>query len=253
MAWTYQIAQAVPPDRGEKPSLGASRIRQAKQSLCERLAGLIYGCRADDSESDDTKRGFWKLPLNKLESAPNSEAEKGIVYTKVVDDITELFYKDDDGNEVKITTKGKLGDADLDAVFKSVTVGETNILDKIYPIGSIYTNAAVNTNPATLLGFGTWVAFGEGRVLLGNGDGYAAGETGGAKTVNLSHTHEFTSAWPSTATPRSPEQLVVGRTGLTQISDAWTPSGNKTTLSSGSTTQNIINPYIVVYMWRRTA
>jgi hypothetical protein len=34
----------------------------------------------------------------------------------------------------------------------------------LYPVGSIYTNATVSTNPATLLGFGTWTAFGAGRV-----------------------------------------------------------------------------------------
>ena len=38
-----------------------------------------------------------------------------------------------------------------------------------YPVGSIYMNASVATNPATLFGFGTWSAFGAGRVLLGNG------------------------------------------------------------------------------------
>ena len=38
-----------------------------------------------------------------------------------------------------------------------------------YPVGSIYLNASVATNPATLFGFGTWTAFGAGRVLLGAG------------------------------------------------------------------------------------
>jgi hypothetical protein len=36
-------------------------------------------------------------------------------------------------------------------------------LQALHPIGSIYINAGVTTNPATLLGFGTWVAFGAGR------------------------------------------------------------------------------------------
>ena len=35
-------------------------------------------------------------------------------------------------------------------------------LQQVYPVGSIYINASVTTNPATLLGFGTWVAFGLG-------------------------------------------------------------------------------------------
>ena len=40
-------------------------------------------------------------------------------------------------------------------------------LQAIYPVGSIYTNATNSTNPGTLLGFGTWTAFGAGRVPVG--------------------------------------------------------------------------------------
>jgi hypothetical protein len=40
----------------------------------------------------------------------------------------------------------------------------------LFPVGAIYT-ATVATNPFTLLGFGTWSAFGTGKVLLGNGVG----------------------------------------------------------------------------------
>jgi len=38
----------------------------------------------------------------------------------------------------------------------------------IFPVGAIYT-ATVSTNPGTLLGFGTWTAFGSGKVVIGNG------------------------------------------------------------------------------------
>jgi hypothetical protein len=37
----------------------------------------------------------------------------------------------------------------------------------LYPIGSIYMNASSVTNPSTLLGFGTWVQYAKGRVLVG--------------------------------------------------------------------------------------
>ena len=40
-------------------------------------------------------------------------------------------------------------------------------ISALYPVGSIYTNASNSTNPATLLGFGTWSAFAAGRVLIG--------------------------------------------------------------------------------------
>ena len=60
-----------------------------------------------------------------------------------------------------------VGDNDprLVAATMAATVG--NLL---FPIGSLYT-ATVSTNPATLLGFGTWSAFGAGRVLIGAGTG----------------------------------------------------------------------------------
>ena len=66
----------------------------------------------------------------------------------------------------------------------------------VYPVGSIYSNAAVSTNPATLLGFGTWTAYAAGRVLVGLDSGNAAfntlEETGGsANQANLAHTHSF--------------------------------------------------------------
>lgn len=67
-----------------------------------------------------------------------------------------------------------------------------------WPVGSIFISA-VDTNPADLLGGGTWEAFGSGRVLVGQDVGQSEfdtlGETGGAKTHTLttsempSHTH----------------------------------------------------------------
>lgn len=58
-----------------------------------------------------------------------------------------------------------------------------------YPIGSIYINASVATNPATLLGFGTWEAFAAGRVMVGINAADTAfdtlEETGGTKTETL--------------------------------------------------------------------
>jgi hypothetical protein len=60
-----------------------------------------------------------------------------------------------------------------------------------FPVGSVFI-AVVSTSPATLLGYGTWSAFGAGRVLIGRDAGDAdfdtAEETGGAKTVAASGT-----------------------------------------------------------------
>ena len=76
----------------------------------------------------------------------------------------------------------------------ATTAFVTAALQLIYPVGSIYTNASSATNPSTLIGFGTWSAFGSGRVLVGLNGGDASfdalGETGGSKDTTLpSHTH----------------------------------------------------------------
>lgn len=83
-----------------------------------------------------------------------------------------------------------------DGTWKSIA---TSIIALAYPVGSIYTNADVSTNPATLLGFGTWVLFGVGRVEVcidsGQTEFDVLGETGGFKTHTLTsaempvHTH----------------------------------------------------------------
>ena len=80
------------------------------------------------------------------------------------------------------------------AFVQAVTLAVKN---ELYPVGSIYTNSSVSTNPGTLLGFGTWTAFGAGRVMVGLDAGNAlfdtAEETGGsADAIVVSHTHTIT-------------------------------------------------------------
>jgi hypothetical protein len=130
-------------------------------------------------------------------------------------------------------------------------INGTNVLAKVYPVGSIYINASVSTNPATLLGFGTWVAFGAGKVMVGldssDTDFDTAEETGGAKTHTLtvneipSHTHTLdTSDQPA-------------GTGSLEVAGG-SPVGTKDTQSTGGgQAHNNLQPYIVVYMWKRTA
>ena len=78
-----------------------------------------------------------------------------------------------------------------------VAAAITSGIAAAYPVGSIYINATNNTNPGTLLGFGTWVAFGAGRMMVGFNSSDplfdAAEETGGSKDATLvSHTHTAT-------------------------------------------------------------
>ena len=66
--------------------------------------------------------------------------------------------------------------------------------EALFPIGSVYINASNNASPSSLLGFGTWVEIGAGRVLVGQDVGDALfdtlEETGGSKdAVLVSHDH----------------------------------------------------------------
>jgi hypothetical protein len=144
----------------------------------------------------------------------------------------------------------------------------------LYPVGSIYVNAVVNTNPATLLGFGTWVAFGAGRVMVGlNGSDTlfdTLEETGGSKDAAVvSHTHTATVTDPGhTHTPPS-GSFVVNSSGGGQTAGGGgfiINGGNAAATASRTTGITVANstegssgtnanlqPYITVAMWKRTA
>jgi hypothetical protein len=144
----------------------------------------------------------------------------------------------------------------------------------LYPVGSIYTNATSSTNPGTLLGFGTWTAFGAGRVPVGFDSGNAlfdsAEETGGsADAITVSHTHTATSTdsgHTHTTTWNNINDLIQGSQspGAKQNPDdaqgtfniatnSGTANITTTVASTGSSGTNAnYQPYITVYMWKRT-
>lgn len=127
------------------------------------------------------------------------------------------------------------------------------LLGMIYPVGSVYTNAAVATNPGTLLGFGTWVAHGSGRVNVGVDAGQTEfdtlGETGGAKTHTLT-----TAQIPSHAHATSSSRGNINWTGGSSSGvDHSLGLGNASGNEGGGGAHNNLQPYVTVYMWKRTA
>jgi hypothetical protein len=144
-------------------------------------------------------------------------------------------------------------------------------LSALYPVGSIYTNAAVSTNPATLLGFGTWSAFGAGRVMVGLDAGNAAFDTaqetgGSADAIVVSHSHTATSSvsdpghnhtigFQNNTIDQNSGSAALAKQGTSNTSTASTGISVSTSISTeGSSATNAnLQPYIVVYMWRRTA
>lgn len=165
-------------------------------------------------------------------------------------------------------------------------------LQAMYPIGSVYINASSTTNPSSLLGFGTWVAFGEGKVLVGQNTSDTLfdvlEETGGSKdAIVVSHTHGLSTASAASAgahthtitdpghthyinAPQNYDggsggggdwrNVVGGATGsaTTGISinsggaHTHTLTGNTDSTGSSGTNANL-QPYVVVKMWKRTA
>ena len=166
----------------------------------------------------------------------------------------------------------------------ATTAFVTAALQAVYPVGSIYINAGATTNPAVLLGFGTWVAFGAGRVMVGlNGSDPifdSLEETGGSKdAIVVSHSHTASSSSSSSfsgnALPSHSHTINSGGGGTsgivynvdvgsgttsTSAVSAGTPSGTVSTSTStivnstGSSGTNAnLQPYITVAMWKRTA
>jgi hypothetical protein len=193
-----------------------------------------------------------------------------VTNTKLQDIASEAKFNDPvDGTSLELitlgTNDGKLGIKDAGVTAAKLATDALELVRNLaYPVGSIYMNATVATNPGTLLGFGTWVEFSTGRVLLGVGEGtdnqptpevktFAAGDLGGQYRHTLlenelaAHDHsqnnfttgynvDYGSGWG----PR-PINKVGG-----------TATDYPTDLGGGDQPHFNIQPYIAVHMWTRT-
>lgn len=139
-----------------------------------------------------------------------------------------------------------------------------DVLDKIYPIGSIYLSVT-STNPLQTLGIGTWQLVSSGRVLQGADASHAVGTTieaglpqhthDGTTSTTGSHTHNITQAasdsgfgWPG-----------AGNAGTGTIS-THSAGDHYHTFTTGNASNSIYGksttvqpPAYVVNVWRRTA
>ncbi|MDR1338340.1 MAG: hypothetical protein LBJ73_04935 [Rickettsiales bacterium] len=177
-------------------------------------------------------------------------------------------------------TAGQILTTNGDGSVKWVSGASPEILQAVYPVGAIYISTA-NTNPGTLFGFGTWERFGNGRALVGvnesDTDFSSVQKMGGAKTHTLAatempshnhsgtaqsaggHQHIFPGADWDSGWGRGTENQIQWRTdGVKGWNWPVSYAGEHThTLSIGNTgggrAHNNMQPYITVYIWRRSA
>lgn len=153
---------------------------------------------------------------------------------------------------------------------------KATVIDVIYPVGSIYMSMSA-TNPATLFGVGTWARISQGRMLLGADDStYKAGATGGEATHTLTanempahshgistsgnHSHKFygsddNNGNTSEGAGKGMDTGGNGYMSRNMIYYTANAGAHTHTISNsgGGAAHNNMPPYLVCYMWQRTA
>jgi len=192
----------------------------------------------------------------------------------------------DSGGNLRLAIPIKVSELENDTgyVTKDALVTNAQIVDLIYPVGSIYMSVN-STSPATLFG-GKWERI-QDRFLLAAGSTYAAGSMDGEATHTLTeaelpvHTHTF--ATDSAGAHTHSLNRVLGNSGGNWTGDtagdlsgsgrkfgyidsnygvktvtntgsggAHTHSGT-TNGAGGTQPHNNMPPYLAIYMWKRTA
>jgi hypothetical protein len=195
--------------------------------------------------------------------------------------LSSALAADFSGSYTDLTNKPTLGDAaakNVGTAAGTVAAGDHTHAGggsaPEYPVGWLLFSEA-NVNPATFLGYGTWVSYGAGRVLVGldasDTDFDTAGGTGGAKTSSavVNHTHAVSVTDPGHAHVENSNNATTGGLRGWGAADTSTNTSTATGYSTASATTGItattespaggvasfslMNPYIVVYMWKRTA
>lgn len=226
-------------------------------------------------------RGLEKLldyqPMKEVDFSPiytlGADYDLGDILTALLNDyglkiksrITSYMQKQQNNS---IQTTVELGDKQTRTTTTTTTSGKANINNilSIYPVGSIYMSVN-DTNPHNLFG-GTWEQI-QDRFLLGAGNSYKAGSTGGETTHTLTqrempkHWHSLRlgvsgySGWPEMSVPNDwsatlPSSQSVAPGTIQNVTDVYNPLGSTSTTGDDQPHNNM-PPYLAVYIWQRTA
>ena len=161
----------------------------------------------------------------------------------------------------KVAEADNLADYNFDVQFRKnfklkTPGGIKSFLDAVYPVGSIYMSVK-STNPGTLFG-GTWVAIAQGRCLVGvntsDNDFKTPEKTGGEKKHTLtvaempshSHTIGTQNLWKQAPTYGNINP------GATEGANQADIQPNQTNVRGNNEPHNNLQPYLCVYIFKRT-
>lgn len=148
------------------------------------------------------------------------------------------------------------------------------------PVGRLIFIDGDNRNPAAIYGYGTWIPFGQGKVLIGSGTGtdangvqktFPAGSSGGEYQHQISnselpeHSHSFennymlenfanTSSVPSTN--KRQVGFINGGLGINRPdndNNTLIFTNDTTDKAGGNQAMNLLPAYVTVSIWKRTA
>ena len=183
---------------------------------------------------------------------------------EIVDDVArnQTYTRADVDSLITGVTNRTYTKAEVNTVINNA---KTDILDQIYPVGSIYLTLSEN-NPASMFG-GTWQAFGQGRMLVGAGTDtddngveatFEANDSGGEYVHTLTadeipaHSHGIN--WNQSSFEATGFGLEAGGAFTDRaivLVDA--PRAGGTNAAGGGQAHDNMPPYLAVYMWLRTA
>ena len=143
-------------------------------------------------------------------------------------------------------------------------LGGKELIDRIYPVGSIYISTSSTFNPQNVWG-GTWKKTADGRCLIGANDTYPLGSTGGEAAHYLTgnemppHGHSAGKVYNYKLSNYGLKADALDKNGdqflyIDQTSATSSQSSNilHTNAEGGGAAHNNMQPYLAVYIWERT-
>lgn len=242
---TAQQAEAVANAIDAKATSALEKSAQAIVAVDGQNAGIA----AYKTELNTRVNG---LEANIVDQQGTRVSVNGVVVSdfdaNIKADKTSLAIVSTSGSYNDLSNKPQIPAFTSELTNNSGLMTKADLLNFIYPVGSIY-ESNVNTSPQVFLG-GVWSSFGGGQFLLGQNTTYKSG-SGGQAVVTLTeeqmprHNHKHLTYWS------------VGRYGTDRKCVSYdepdVDAGGRTEFAGGGQAHNNMPPYVIVYRWVRTA